>query len=87
MRIGTGLRDNQDEFVVLHEFRDDALHYKFVDYSEQRGSHRVGRLHGVLMGMRKKQMHEPKWLRQEINLMRVVVTIFRTGDRLNVSKY
>ena len=89
MPIAAGLRDNQDEFVVLHEFRDDVLHSKFVDYSEQRGPfHRVGRLHGVRMGMRyRKQMHEPKWLRREINLMRVVVKIFRTGDRLNVSKY
>ena len=32
-------------------------------------------------------MHEPKWLRTEIIIMKVVVTIFRTGDRLNVSKY
>ena len=49
MRIGIGLRDNQDKHVADHEFTDDALHHNFADCSEQqRGSGRAGRLHGLL---------------------------------------
>ena len=42
MRIGIGLRDNQDEPVADHDVIDDALHFDVVDYSEQRGSGKVG---------------------------------------------
>ena len=56
MPIGTGLRDDQDKHVTDHEFADGALHQNVGDESEQRGSGKVGRLHGWLMKprMRKK---------------------------------